>query len=215
MSGIQKAKTMNPLIQKQIDEDIEQIFQAAVIYYQFEQSLKKIIESKENKENEKIYMISKQFVDNFKEITDYDKSKELYAKNDEKNFEEVKNKLSGRTLDDLELVILGDLKLYNDCENIESDCENGFEFVNYEFLDKLDVFDADDMTEKKDSNIDLYKENNFTSIIFPDKAKLLISEQNGKKKYHAIPPPISEAKDQITLKKTKTFSITNRKRTVK
>ena len=111
-------------------------------------------------------------------------------------------------LEDLELIILGELNLYGDFEKIEEDCKQGFEFVNYEFLEQLDFeFDAN----MKESNIDYYKENNNIIIVFSDKSKLLISEQDGKKKYYAIPPPVDETKGGVVIKKNKTFSMKKRK----
>ena len=149
----QTKKTMNPMILMQMEEYIEQIFKAAVIYYKFEKNLKKINESKEGNKDEKIYMISKEFLDNFKNKIDYDKIKDIFAdeENEEKK-DKFKEQLMKYNLEDLELIILAEFNLYGgDFEQIEDDCKKGFEFVNYEFLDQLDYeFDAN----MKESNIE-------------------------------------------------------------
>ena len=202
-------KTMNPMVLMQGEEYIEQIFKAAVIYYKFEKNLKKINESKEGNKDEKIYMISKEFLDNFKNKIDYDKIKDIFAdeENEEKK-DKFKEQLMKYNLEDLELIILAEFNLYGgDFEQIEEDCKKGFEFVNYEFLDQLDYeFDAN----MKESNIEYYKDNNKIIIVFSDKSKLLISEQGEEKKYYAIPSPVDETKGAL-IKKNKTFSMKKRK----
>ena len=149
----QTKKTMNPMILMQMEEYIEQIFKAAVIYYKFEKNLKKINESKEGNKDEKIYMISKEFLDNFKNKIDYDKIKDIFAdEENEENKDKFKEQLIKYNLEDLELIILAEFNLYGgEFEQIEEDYKKGFEFVNYEFLDQLDYeFDAN----MKESNIE-------------------------------------------------------------
>lgn len=205
---LKKPISMNPFIHEQMITYIEQIFGAAVIYHKFEENFKKMIESKKPDEEEKIYMISKNFLDNFKEKIKYNEIKDLFVdENNEENLNKFKEKLMNYPLEELELIIFGEFNMYGDFENIEDNLETGFDFVNWEFLEKLEFEFQDNMNE---SNIDYYKENNNVFIIFSDKSKLLISEQNGEKKYYAIPSPIIEYKGVKQIKKLKTFSMTNR-----
>lgn len=205
---LKKPETKNPFIQEQIIVYIEQIFQAAVIYHKFEENFQKMIKEKKTDENEKIYMISKNFLDNFKEKIKYNEIKDLFVDaNNEKNLDKFKEKLMNYGLEELEFIIYGEFNMYGDLENIEDNLETGFDFVNWEFLEKLDFEFQENMNE---SNINYYKENNNVFIVFSDKSKLLISEQNGEKKYYAIPSPIIEYKGTKQIKKLKTFSMTNR-----
>ncbi len=211
MDELRQVDTVNPLTYGQMVDYANIIFKAATIYYKFEENFKKINESEQNNKEEKIYMISKEFLDNFKTKIDYYKIKDTFAKEEneenKKNFEE--QLLKKYNLDELELIIFGEINLYGDFEKIEENYEKGFEFVNYEFLDQLEFeFDAN----KKESNIDYYKENNNIIIIFWDKSKLIISEKDGEKKYYAIPSPVTEIKDSKKYKKIKTFSMSNKNR---
>ena len=117
----QTKKTMNPMILMQMEEYIEQIFKAAVIYYKFEKNLKKINESKDGNKDEKIYMISKEFLDNFKNKIDYDKIKDIFAdEENEENKDKFKEQLMKYNLEDLELIILAEFNLYGgEFEQIE------------------------------------------------------------------------------------------------
>ena len=211
MDELRQVDTVNPLTYGQMVDYANIIFKAATIYYKFEENFKKINESEQNNKEEKIYMISKEFLDNFKTKIDYYKIKDIFAKEEneenKKNFEE--QLLKKYNLNELELIIFGDINLYGDFEKIEENYKKGFEFVNYEFLDQLEFeFDAN----KKESNIDYYKENNNIIIIFWDKSKLIISEKDGEKKYYAIPSPVTEIKDSKKYKKIKTFSMSNKNR---
>ena len=211
MDELRQVDTVNPLTYGQMVDYANIIFKAATIYYKFEENFKKINESEQNNKEEKIYMISKEFLDNFKTKIDYYKIRDTFAKEEneenKKNFEE--QLLKKYNLDELELIIFGEINLYGDFEKIEENYKKGFEFVNYEFLDQLEFeFDAN----MKESNIDYYKENNNIIIIFWDKSKLIISEKDGEKKYYAIPSPVTEIKDSKKYKKTKTFSMSNKNR---
>ena len=211
MDELRQVDTVNPLTYGQMVDYANIIFKAATIYYKFEENFKKINESEQNNKEEKIYMISKEFLDNFKTKIDYYKIRDTFAKEEneenKKNFEE--QLLKKYNLNELELIIFGDINLYGDFEKIEENYKKGFEFVNYEFLDQLEFeFDAN----MKESNIDYYKENNNIIIIFWDKSKLIISEKDGEKKYYAIPSPVTEIKDSKKYKKIKTFSMSNKNR---
>jgi hypothetical protein len=210
--NLHRPETVNPATLMQMEEYIDQIFEAAIIYYNFEENFKKINESKENNNEEKIYMISKGFLDNFINKINYDKTKALFAKpEDEENKQKIKDILMSYPFDELELIIYGDINVYGDFEKIEEDCKKGFGFVNYEFLEKLDCFNV----EMKENNIDYYKNNDNIIIVFSDKSKLIISEKNGEKKYCAIPSPVNELKSAKNYKKIKTYTMNNRVKTRK
>ena len=201
---MKKKETINPITSVLIDNYTEQIFDAAIIYHKFEENLKN---NKENNENEKVYMITKEFLDNFKNKIFYSESKDLFIeeKKDE-NLPKFQEKVKDYSLNELELIIFGEFNLYGDLDLLEENLEKGFDFVNDEFLEKLEFEFEDNM---KQSNIEYYKEKNNIIVIFSDRSKLLISEKNGKYKYNAIPAPIKDLEGSNTLKKIKTFKMTN------
>ena len=201
---MKKKDTINPITMVLMDNYTEQIFDAAIIYLKFEENLKN---NKENNGNTKIYMITKEFLDNFKNKIFYSESKDLFIeeKKDE-NLPKFQEKVKDYSLNELELIIFGEFNLYGDLDLIEEDLEKGFDFVNDEFLEKLE-FEFEDIM--KQSNVSYYKKNNNVIVIFSDNSKLLISENNGKYKYSAIPAPIKDLKGPSTLKKIKTFKMTN------
>ena len=210
--NLKRPETVNPAILMQMDEYIDQIYEAAKIYYNFEENLKKMNESKEKNNEEKIYMISKDFLDNFKNKINYDKTKALFANpDDEENKQKIKDLLMTYNYEELELIIFGVMRVYGDFETIEEDCKKGFEFVNYEFLDKLECFNSERI-EAKGNNIDYYKNNDNIIVVFPDKSKLIISEKKGEKKYCVIPSPVNELRRNNNYKKIKTYTMNNRNR---
>ena len=201
---MEKKDTVNPIASVLIDNYTEQIFNAAIIYRKFEENLKNI---KDNNENEKIYMITKEFLDNFKNKIFYSECRDLFVEDNKiVNLPKFQDKMKNYPLSELELIIFGEFNLYGDLDLIEEDFEKGFDFVNEEFLEILE-FDLDD--KMKQSNITYYKEKNNIIVIFSDRTKLLISENNGKYKYHVIPAPIRDILSSNTLKKVKTFKMTN------
>ena len=203
---MKKTETMNQMCRELIDNYIKQIYNAAVVYYQFEEKLKNE-KSEKKDEKEKIYMITKEFLDNFKTKINYNENKALFANKDkEENYQIFEEKLKDYTLNDLEYIIFGEFNLYGDLEKVDEDFQKGFDFVNEDFLDELD-FDFEE--GMKDSNIDYYKNNNNVIVIFSDRSKLLINEANGKFIYNAIPSPIKELNTQNTIQKKKTFQMTN------
>ena len=203
---MKKTETMNQMCRELIDNYIKQIYNAAVVYYQFEEKLKNE-KSEKKDEKEKIYMITKEFLDNFKTKINYNENKALFANKDkEENYQIFEEKLKDYTLNDLEYIIFGEFNLYGDLEKVDEDFQKGFDFVNEDFLDEL-FFDFEE--GMKDSNIDYYKNNNNVIVIFSDRSKLLINEANGKFIYNAIPSPIKELNTQNTIQKKKTFQMTN------
>ena len=206
---MKKTETLNQMCRELIDNYIKQIYNAAAIYYQFEEKLKNEKSTKKD-ENEKIYMITKEFLDNFKTKINYNENKALFADKDkEENYQIFEEKLKDYTVNDLEYIIFGEFNLYGDLEKVDDDFQKGFDFVNEDFLDELD-FDFEE--GMKDSNIDYYKNNNNVIVIFSDRSKLLINEANGKFNYNAIPSPIKELNTQNTIQKKKTFQMTNLKK---
>ena len=203
---MKKTETMNQMCRELIDNYIKQIYNAAAIYYQFEEKLKNEKAVKKD-ENEKIYMITKEFLDNFKTKINYNENKALFADKDkEENYQIFEEKLKDYTVNDLEYIIFGEFNLYGDLEKVDDDFQKGFDFVNEDFLDELD-FDFEE--GMKDSNVDYYKNNNNIIVIFSDRSKLLINDANGKFNYNAIPSPIKELNDKNTIQSKKTFQMTN------
>ena len=205
---MRKIETKNMMIIELMDSYKKQIFEASVIYHKFEENLKKIGESQgQNGENEKIYMITKEFLDNFKNKINYNKTKDLFVDRDnEENFKKFEDNMVGCQVDDLEYIIFGEFKLYGDLDKVDEDFKKGFDFVNEDFLNELE-FDFEE--NMKDCNVEYYKNNNTITVIFPDKSKLLINEINGNYKYNAIPSPIKELSSQNTLQKVRTFQMNN------
>ena len=203
---MKKTETLNQMCRELIDNYIKQIYNAAAIYYQFEEKLKNEKSTKKD-ENEKIYMITKEFLDNFKTKINYNENKALFADKDkEENYQIFEEKLKDYTVNDLEYIIFGEFNLYGDLEKVDDDFQKGFDFVNEDFLDELD-FDFEE--GMKDSNVDYYKNNNNIIVIFSDRSKLLINDANGKFNYNAIPSPIKELNDKNTIQGIKTFQMTN------
>ena len=198
---IRKVESLNPAVQEIKDAYIRQIFEAGVIYRKFSESLK-------SEKDLKIYMISKQVLDDFKKKIKYEENKEYFSEKDqEKNFQKIEDQLNKFSVGELESIIFTDIKIFGDLGEIETNFNIGFDFVNEEFLDKLEY-----NIENKESAITYNKEKNNTIIIFGDKSKLLINENNGVYKYHVIPPPIKEINIVKSIYKTKTFVITNKDR---
>ena len=198
----------NVLIRGQMEEDKKKIFELARSYKKFSEYLENINIKTNNKDNI-VYIISKEFIDKFKEKIDYENSKDfLNENNNEKdNLEKFKEKLKNYSYEDLYAILCADIKLYNDLTNIQDDFSKGFEFVNYDFLDKLEF----------DENFDDYiahyfRVNNNKLIVFDDKSKLLIKEENGKTKYHVMDAPIKKTDKLPEIKKTKTMNYFSNKR---
>ena len=198
----------NPIVERQMEEDKDNIFKLAHNYFKFSEELKNSVKNNKNSKDNKngniiVYIISKEFIDNFKNKINYEQSKQYL--NDEKN-EENKNKfkefLNKYTYDELYSILCADIKLYCDLTEIQTDLSKGFEFVNYPFLDLLDFGDAnfDDYISY------YYRENNNILIEFDDKSKLIINNIDGEKKYHAMDPPIEKVDTIPQIKRNKTVA---------
>jgi len=200
-NDLNKVESLNPGVQEIKDGYIRQIFEAGIIYKNFLESLK-------SEKDPKVYMISKKFLDEFKQKIKYEENKNYFSeKDEEKNLQKIENELNKYTVGELESIIFNEIKIFGDLGEIESNFEMGFDFVNEEFLDKLEFY-----IENKESAVTYNKEKNNTIIIFGDKSKLLINENNGEYKYHVIPPPIKEINVVKSIYKTKTLVITNKNR---
>ena len=199
--NIHKVESINPGVQEIKDGYIRQIFEAGVIYRKFLESLK-------SEKDLKIYMISKQFLNDFKQKIKFEENKDYFSEKDEENnFKKIEDELSQFSVGELESIIFTEIKVFGDLGEIENNFNIGFDFVNEEFLDKLEFY-----VENKESAITYNKEKNNTIIIFEDKSKLLINENNGVFKYHVIPPPIKEINLVKSIHRTKTFVISNKDR---
>lgn len=193
----------------QMEEDKEKAFELGKIYKKFYERLENINESEEEKQNNGIYIIPKEFIDNFKDKIKYKETKEYFNENgnDKENLEKFKEKLKDYTYEDLDSILCADINIYSDLTEIQDNFEKGIEFVNSEFLDKLDF----------EENFDIfcchfYKEKNNICIEFDNKSKLLINKEEGQVKYHLIDPPFQKFGNQIVLKRTKTVSLFSNKR---
>ena len=201
---------LNPILRAQMEEDKKKIFEIATAYKKFSEE----IDNKKNRDEKKVnkvYILSKEFVDFFKNSIKYEESIDLFTENDknEENLTKFKEKLKDLTLDDIdEILCVEDIKIYGDLQEIQNDISKGFEFVNFNFLDNFGFENFDEFL------VNYYKEQNNICIIFDDKSKLLINDDNGKKKYHAIDPPYNKKEMElgITLKRTKTVAFMSNKR---
>ena len=195
---------MNPANLRLINEYKNEIYEAAVEYTNFLKSDK----DKLTKDN--VFMISKEYLDNFKQKINYNDSIDLFKVNTDENcdkfFEQVKN----YSLDDLKDIIFKDIKIFGGFDDLEENIDKGFEFVSKEFLKKIEL------EAIEDPNFDYYKvkyikDSNNIIIIFNDESKLFIINEGNGTKCHAIPAPIKGDKN-ILLKRTKTLFAVGRKR---
>ena len=208
----------NPIVSSQKEEDKNSIFKLAHKYFKFSEHLKNADNNKENNENKKsivVYIISKEFIDNFKQKINYEQTKQyLIDENNEENKQKFKESLNKYTYNELYSILCADIKLYCDLSEIQNDLSKGFEFVDYNFLDQLDFEE-----ENFDDYISYYyKENNNILIEFDDKSKLIINEKDGKTKYHAMDAPIEKVDTttpQIKRTKTVVYFSNKRSRTLK
>ena len=133
----------NPAEIKLMDQYKKQIYEAAVIYKNF------LPLDKDKFENNSVYMISKEYIDNFKEKIKYNEVSDLFKENTDDNFFTFDEKMANCTLNDLEEIIFSDIKVFGELDDLEDNIEKGFEFVNKEFLEKLE-FELDEKnTEHK------------------------------------------------------------------
>ena len=198
---------VNRIILSQIEEYKEQIFELAKIYKNFSENLGNIKKDR-NEDDNKAYIISREYIDNFKETIKYEEIKEYLKESDnENNLKLFKEKLKDKTFEELDSILCADIKLYCNLSEIQEDLSKGFDFVNYYFLDKLDFDENFD-----DYIVLLYKKGNNMLIEFDDKSKLIIEDENGLYKYHVIDPPIIKVDNIPEIKRTKTSAYFSNRR---
>ena len=198
---------VNRIILSQIEEYKEQIFELAKIYKNFSENLGNIKKDR-NEDDNKAYIISREYIDNFKETIKYEEIKEYLKESDnENNLKLFKEKLKDKTFEELDSILCADIKLYCNLSEIQEDLSKGFDFVNYYFLDKLDFDENFD-----DYIVLLYKKGNNMLIEFDDKSKLIIEDENGLYKYHVMDPPIIKVDNIPEIKRTKTSAYFSNRR---
>ena len=200
-------ESLNPMVLAQMEEDKQKLFEIATLYKNFSEEIENK-DNKEEKKNNKVYIISKELTDNIKKIIKYEETEKFLTKDDknEENLNKFKEKLKDLTFDDLDSIFDIEIKVYSDLEGIQEDISQGFDFVDFNFLDKLNI------EENLDDNIvKYYKEQNNICIEFDDKSKLLINKENDQYKYHAIDPPYKKKTGNIELKRTKTVSFATKR----
>jgi len=196
----------NPAEIKLMDQYKKQIYDAAVIYKNF------LPLDKDKIEKDNVYMISKEYIDNFKEKIKYNEVSDLFKENTEDNFFAFDEKMANCTLNDLEEIIFSEIKVFGELDDLEDNIEKGFEFVSKEFLEKLE-FELDEKdTEHK---VKYIKDSKNIIIIFSNESKLLIIPHENGFKYHAIPAPVkSTRKKPIRRSSTILISNTQKKRKI-
>ena len=157
---------MNPGEKKLMGDYKKTIYEAAVIYKNFIQS------DRDKIEKDKVIMISKDYTDKFKEKINYDKIGDLLKENTEDNFKKFDEQLKNYSLTDLEEIIFSEINIFGELDELEDNIAKGFDFVNFEFLEKLEF-------EFPENNRDNYevkyiKDLKNTIIVFNDDSKLLI-----------------------------------------
>ena len=193
-----------PLNKMTIDIYKKDIYNAAVAYNNFVTSIK------DKTEIDNVFIISKEYINFFKEKINYDEKKEYYeVKDDDSNYENFeKEKLKNYTFNELEEIVFKEFKIYGDLDDLEADINKGFEFVTKKFLDSLEVEFNDE-----DYKVKYMQDSNNIIIKFKDDSKLIIfTDKNNQKKYHAIPAPVISAQDKSQFKRTSTICISRRKK---
>ena len=194
---------MNPANKKLMDEYKRIIYDAAVLYKNFIES------DKNNIEKDNVIMISKEYIDNFKEKINYDKVKDFLKENTDDNFEKFEEQQKNYSLNDLEAIIFKEIKVFGELDDLEDNIDKGFDFVNKEFLEKLE-FDFDD--KNKDYEVKYKKDLNNIIIIFNDDSKLFIISNGNELKYHAIPAPIKmESTKKKPIRRANTIILRSRR----
>ena len=153
----------NPAEIKLMDQYKKQIYDAAVIYKNF------LPLDKDKFEKDSVYMISKEYIDNFKEKIKYDEISDLFKENTDDNFEVFNKKLGNCTKSYIEEIIFSDIKIFGELDDLEDNIEKGFDFVSKEFLEKME-FEFDD--KNPDIKVKFIKDLKNIIIIFNDESKL-------------------------------------------
>ena len=196
---------MNPMELKFIKQYKKEIYEAAVEYKNF------LSLDKDKIEKDNVYMISKEYIDNFKEKIKYDEISYLFNENTEDNFNAFEEKIRNFTLSNLEEIIFSDIKIFGDLVDLEDYIQKGFEFVSKEFLEKME-YDFDD----KDPfyKVKLIKDLKNIIIIFNDESKLLIIPHENEIIYHAIPAPVKSSKKKQIRRSNSIFISNKNKRKI-
>ena len=202
----------NPLNKKMRDEYTTEIYKAAVIYYAFSNS------DKDKLEKDDVYIISKEFIDFFKEKIKYSENQDLFKQKTDENYDKFYKKLNNYSLSALEEIIFKQIMFYGDLNDLEDNIAIGFEFVSKDFLDSLE-FDLQGENEYDNESINFeeykvkyIKDSNNIIIVFKDDSKLIACTDKNGTKYHAIPAPVnsvSSSKNKV-LKKMNTICVSRR-----
>jgi hypothetical protein len=194
--------TQNVLIECQMEEDKDTIFELALEYTKFNNELNNIEDNL--KKGTSVYIISKEFIDEFKKAIKYEEVKDLLVKNNKDNLTKFKENLKSYSYKDLYSILCADIKFYTDLDVLEEDISNGkgIDFVNINFLNKLKF------EENLDDYVSIYfKHKNSIMVVLEDKSKLLISKEGDQIKYHGIGAPFENKNEgQETLRRIKTIS---------
>ena len=197
--------SMNPKELKFIKQYKKEIYEAAVEYKNF------LSLDKDKIEKDNVYMISKEYIDNFKEKIKYDEISYLFNENTEDNFNAFEEKIRNFTLSNLEEIIFSDIKIFGDLVDLEDYIQKGFEFVSKEFLEKMEYdFDDKDPIYK----VKLIKDLKNIIIIFNDESKLLIIPHENENIYHAIPAPVKSSKKKQIRRSNSIFISNKNKRKI-
>ena len=202
----------NPLNKKMRDEYTTEIYKAAVIYYDFSNS------DKDKIEKDDVYIISKEFIDFFKEKIKYSENQDLFKQKTDENYDKFYKKLNNYSLSALEEIIFKQIMFYGDLNDLEDNIAIGFEFVSKDFLDSLE-FDLQGENEYDNESINFeeykvkyIKDSNNIIIVFKDDSKLIACTDKNGTKYHAIPAPVnsvSSSKNKV-LKRMNTICVSRR-----
>ena len=190
----------NPAEIKLMDQYKREMYDAAVIYKNF------LASEQDNIERDNIYMISKEYIDYFKEKIKYNELNDLFKENTDDNFYTFDEKIGNFTLNELEGIIFRDVKIFGELDNIEDNIEKGFELVNKDFMEKLE-FDLD--YEDPSIKVKYIKDSKNKIVIFNDESKLLIIPHENEIKYQAIPAPVKSSKKN-PIRRSKTIRVTNK-----
>ena len=210
MDELDKPPTQNIIVESQMEEDKEKIFELAIEYKNFNNELNHIEDNL--KKGISVYIISKEFIDQFKKAIKYEEVQDLLVNNNEQNLAKFKENLKYYSYNDLDSILCADIKLYTDLDDLEEDISNGkgIEFVNFNFLNKLEFEEnLGDYVSK------YFKHKNSIMIVFDDKSKLLINKEGDTIKYHGIGAPLEKSKintEKEKSRRTKTISYLSNKR---
>ena len=193
----------NPVNNQVIDDFKTDIYKAAVAYNSFAASIK------DKKEIDDVYMISKEYINFFKDKIKYNSEKDYYKKNTNDNFKKFEEEveLNKYSFNDLEEIVFGEFKIYGDLDELEEDIDKGFEFVTKDFLEAMEVeFNYEDYKVK------YIQDSNNIIIKFNDNSKLIIfTDKNNQKKYYAIPAPVKSTQDK-KFRRTRTICVSRKRK---